>query len=115
VRELVLEGATLEEVLAAAAVAVGAQLAPDEGEPDRVPILVKSPDVSSLLRGFIEDILYLAEIERFAVDRVERIQVDGGQLRAAVSGRTGAGGTVEVDSVELSLHGTLWRLRISLA
>jgi SHS2 domain-containing protein len=64
--------------------------APDEGSPDRLPILLAGTDLESLLQHFLEDLVYLAEFEGFAVRRVERISLENGELRAAVSGRTAA-------------------------
>jgi SHS2 domain-containing protein len=114
--ELTAEGATLEELLVAAAAAVGELVgAGNGGEPDRVPILVESRDLDSLVPDFLDDLLYLAEIEHFAVDRVERLELDGSHLRAAVSGRTGSTRKLGYDAVHLARpHGT-WQLRVSVS
>ena len=64
--------------------------APLEGNPDRLPILLAGTDLETLLERFLGDLAYLAEFEGFAVRRVERVSLENGELRAAVSGRTAA-------------------------
>jgi hypothetical protein len=87
--ELRLAAPSVESVLIEIAGALGALLAwPQQGEPDRLPILGESDDYSQLLTDFLNDLAYLADIERFACRRVERIELDGTRLRAAVSGVT---------------------------
>jgi SHS2 domain-containing protein len=111
--ELVARGETLEEALAAAAAEVGRLVAPgDTGEPDRVPMLVESPDLDTLVPDFVDDLLYLAEFERFAADRVERLELEGSHLRAAVSGRTGATRRLDCAGVRIARPDGLWELRV---
>jgi SHS2 domain-containing protein len=111
--ELIAEGATLGELLSAAATAVGDLVAyDDEGVPDRVPILVESVDLDSLVPDFLDDLLYLAEIEHFAIDRVERLDLDGSNLRAAVSGRTGPTRKVGYDEVSVERPEGAWQLHL---
>jgi SHS2 domain-containing protein len=111
--ELVAEGATLGELLSVAATAVGELVAyDDEGEPDRVPILIESIDLDSLVPDFLDDLLYLADVEHFAVDRVERIELDGSYLRAAVSGRTGPTRKVGYDEVTVERPAGTWQLHV---
>ena len=113
--ELCAEGSTLEELLSSAAVAVGALVQDAGGEPDRVPMLVESEDVESLLTGFLDDLLYLVEVEHFAVERVERLELDGTNLRAALSGRTGIVSTLDYETFELTRDAGVWRLCARLA
>jgi SHS2 domain-containing protein len=113
--DLVAEGTTLEEALAATAVAVGALLRRGSGATDRVPLLIEADDVESLATGFVEDILYLAQFEQFTIERVERIQIRGAYLRAAVSGRSGAAAHVDCESVQLDRSADLWQLRVRLS
>jgi SHS2 domain-containing protein len=111
--ELQAEGSTLEEVFAAAAAAVGSLIAGQgDGEADRLPMLVESPDIGTLLGDFLDDLLYLSEIEHFAVERVERLELDGSSLRAAVSGRTGPTRSLALESFELEHEDDMWRLTI---
>jgi hypothetical protein len=57
--------------------------------PDRVPVMVRATATRSLLGEYLEDLLYLVEIERFAPVRLERLVIQEDRLRAAVSGWTG--------------------------
>jgi SHS2 domain-containing protein len=59
------------------------------GVPDRVPMLVGAVDRASLIGAFVDDLLYLADVESFTATRLERLHIDGLSLRAAVSGWTG--------------------------
>jgi hypothetical protein len=61
----------------------------DEATPDRLPVLARETEQAPLIQGFLDDLLYLAEVENFAALRLERIHLDGDRLRAAVSGCTG--------------------------
>lgn len=107
------EGDTLVEALAAAAAAVGELVSPGgAGEPDRVPMLVEAPDLESLVPDFLGDLLYLAEFEQFAIDRVDRLELDGFNLRAAVSGRTGTGRRLDCDDVRVARPDGRWEVRV---
>jgi hypothetical protein len=57
--------------------------------PDRVPVMVRATAARSLLGEYLEDLLYLVEIERFAPVRLERLVIQDDRLRAALSGWTG--------------------------
>jgi hypothetical protein len=61
----------------------------EEGSPDRLPVLVEAAEGTSLAGEFVDDLLYLASVESFAAARLERLQINGNRLRAAVSGTTG--------------------------
>jgi SHS2 domain-containing protein len=111
--ELVAAGETLAEALAQAASAVGELVAPGGGgQPDRVPMLVEAPDLDALVPDFVDDLLYLAEFELFAADKVERLELDGSYLRAAVSGRSGAARALDCDGVHVDRPGGRWELRV---
>lgn len=60
-----------------------------DGLPDRLPVLIRAYPPASLLREFVEDLLYLVEVEHFTTSQLERLRLDGTRLRAAVSGSTG--------------------------
>jgi SHS2 domain-containing protein len=111
----VAEGSTLGEALTATATAVGELVAGGEGDLDRVPILVEAADAETLVPGFLDDLLFLAEVEHFAVERVERLQLDGFNLRAAVSGRTGPTRAYGVDRVRIARPGGRWELRVEVS
>jgi SHS2 domain-containing protein len=88
--ELHLEAASLPELLVGATTALGERLrGAGQGEPDRLPVLVESADEAGIVANFLDDLVYLADIESFAADRVERLEIVGAQVRAAVSGRSG--------------------------
>jgi hypothetical protein len=61
----------------------------DRGSADRLPVQVRAAAGAVLLAGYVEDLLYLIEIERFAPVRLERLVIDSDRLRAAVSGWNG--------------------------
>jgi SHS2 domain-containing protein len=86
-----LKASSLIELLADAAMAIGERVKGSAvGEPDRLPVLVNARDLPGVVGGFIDDLLFLAEAEHFATNRVERLQLDDTRLRAAVSGHTGS-------------------------
>jgi SHS2 domain-containing protein len=87
--ELEGEAATLDDVFAESVAALASLSHGDAGERDRVPVQLEGSDVRSLLTRFLDDLLYLAEEEHFVAERLERLQVVGTQLRAAVSGHKG--------------------------
>jgi hypothetical protein len=57
--------------------------------PDRVPVMVRATKARSLLGEYLQDLLYLVEVERFAPVRLERLVIQEDRLRAALSGWTG--------------------------
>lgn len=96
-----IEADALEDVFEQAVAAVRELLGADgEGVGDRLPVLVRGSDVAQLLADFVADLLELADYEQFAAGRVERLQLDDRQVRAALSGRTGGGR----DGDDLGLH-----------
>jgi hypothetical protein len=44
--------------------------------------------VQALVRAFLRDVMTLVDVEKFATLRIERLEIDGLRLRAAVSGET---------------------------
>jgi SHS2 domain-containing protein len=118
-RELHVRAPSVEQVFAGAAVALGRALAGEEpGAPDRLPILVEAPDLPALLVEFLDDVVYLAVVERFAARRVERLSIEGTRLRAAVSGQTGptrpAVTAVRLERSGLERDGEDWVARVLL-
>jgi hypothetical protein len=78
---------TPEQAFAEVASACGELLSvASGGEPERWPILLAGPDRSALLAEFVEDLVFLAEKEGFAVRKLERLELTDASLRAAVSG-----------------------------
>jgi hypothetical protein len=90
-RELHISAATPALVFEATTQAFGELIpATEDGVPDRLPVLVRATEPAALIGAFVDDLLYLAEVECFAAVRLERVLIDGRALRAAVSGWSGA-------------------------
>ena len=90
-RELRIFGPTLEDVLAQVARHFSGLVQRDpDATPDRLPMLLRAADPEQLLHRFVEDLLHLAREERFAATRLERFSLQDGELRAALSGWSGA-------------------------
>jgi SHS2 domain-containing protein len=87
--------------------------------PDRMPVLVQASAHSSLVGEFIDDLLYLADVEQFVATRLERIEIDGDRLRAAVSGWTGEiellVGSVEHPGTRSVRSGGGWRATVAFS
>ena len=103
----------------AVAVAAVAGLLPVAGEDavtQRLPVLLASWKPSELLRGFVAELLMLAERVAFCARRLERLQFRDG-LRAAVSGEVLAEGATALVCVEATLapSGGAWQLAIAIA
>lgn len=90
-----------------------------EGVPDRVPVLVRATDRVSLIGAFVDDLLYLADVESFTATRLERLHIDGLSLRAAVSGLTGCTqpllGCVRASDMRYDPAGEGWRATVVFA
>jgi SHS2 domain-containing protein len=89
--ELELEAASEREVFEEALAAFGALLSEradgDEGEPARHEVVASAPDRPTLLAEWLSELAYLAESEGFVPRRVERLELAGSALEAAVAGR----------------------------
>jgi len=85
--ELFVRAATPEEVFREAAEAFGrlVELAA-EGEPARRRVAVEGRDYASLLVGFLDELIYLADTDSFVPDETHVELVDGG-VSAALEGR----------------------------
>lgn len=88
-RELQITAATQEALFVDLTRAFGELVDGTGGTPDRVPVLVGATDRVSLIGAFVDDLLYLADVESFTATRLERLHIDRLSLRAAVSGWTG--------------------------
>jgi SHS2 domain-containing protein len=88
-RTLSVAAPSLEQAFAGAALALcGLLESTEDVEPDRLPILIQAADVQALFRAFLRDVMTLVDVEKFATLRIERLDIDGLRLRAAVSGET---------------------------
>jgi SHS2 domain-containing protein len=78
-----------EEALLADALDAFAELVGDDpaGEPARHEIVVRAEDPALRLVEWLEELIFLAETEDFVPERVARLELPDGELRAAVEGR----------------------------
>jgi SHS2 domain-containing protein len=118
--EVTIEASSLEEVFAQAVLAVGEVLSDDgaESTEDRLPVLVRAAGIAQLFADFLADLLELAGYESFAAGRVERLHVDERQVRAALSGRTGAVSVdpgVAVRALDIQRTDGRWRAEFILS
>jgi len=81
------EEAVFAETLAAFAELVGRG---GDGEHGRRTIELASPDRPTLLVDWVNELVYLAEVDRFLPGRVDELTLQGNRLRAVVGGRVGA-------------------------
>lgn len=115
--ELVIEGSSEEEIFVDALRAYG-ELAADEGEPAARSIAVEAADRADLLVRWLEELIYLADVDGFVPERVREIEVRPGGLRAEVEGRVGSPSplvkAVTYHDLEFAFDGTRWHARVVL-
>ena len=89
--ELELEAAT-EAGVFEAALAAFAELSGDGGQGEAAvhEIDLEAADRPLLLADWLNELVFLAEAERFVPERVERLELDETHLRATVAGRHGS-------------------------
>ena len=88
--ELEITAATAEEAFAEALVALAELLGDGRtGSPQSRRIVVRAADLPALLAAWLEELVFLAETERFVAERSERIELAGTELQGLVVGRTG--------------------------
>ena len=78
------EAALLADALAAFEELVGGA---EEGEPARHEVVVVAPDPGARLVEWLEELVFLAETEDFVPERVVKLALHGGHVRAEVDGR----------------------------
>ena len=81
------EEAIFAETLAAFAELVGRG---GEGEHGRRTIELAAPDPPALLVDWVNELVYLAEVDGFLPGRIEELALSGNGLRAVVAGRVDA-------------------------
>jgi SHS2 domain-containing protein len=118
--ELLVDASTEEEVFAEAAAAF-AELVDrgGKGHTGRRTFVLRGSDRPSLLVEWVNELVYLAEVDGFVPDRVEELALDGNGLRATVAGRVGAAPANLVKAatysgLELGRHADGWRARVVL-
>jgi SHS2 domain-containing protein len=89
--ELEIEAAT-EPAVFADALAAYAELVRDDGSPDseRREIELRSDDRAALLAEWLEELVYLADAQRFVPEHLADLTLEADSLRAIVRGHTGA-------------------------
>jgi SHS2 domain-containing protein len=60
------------------------------GEPESVEVVAEGDERATLFAAWLEELSFLAETKGFTPERVERMALEPGRLRARVSGRRGA-------------------------
>lgn len=80
------EAAIFEEALAAFKELVANE---DRGESKRHEIELDEEGMDELLADWLDELVYLADVDDFVPERVTRLELEGGRLRATVQGHRG--------------------------
>jgi SHS2 domain-containing protein len=88
--ELEIEAASEDAVFADALTALS-ELISDDGDrmSDRLEIQLESDDLEGLLADWLDELVYLADVQSFVPDRLIEIELAGHGLRATVGGHRG--------------------------
>jgi SHS2 domain-containing protein len=88
--ELRIDAPTEEAMLADAVDAFGELVGRDpDGEPARHDVVLTSDGPAARLVEWLEELVFLAETEDFVPERLARVELGEGELRAVVEGRRG--------------------------
>lgn len=117
--EVELEAADRAGIFEAALAAVAELLASGPaGEPVSRLVELASDDPALLLVDWLNELVFLAEVERFVPERVASLEVGERRLRATVEGRTGDPRhlvkAVTLSRLALGPEGGRWRGRVVL-
>lgn len=82
------EQAVFAEVLEAFAELVGPGT---DGRPARRDVALDAPDPASLLVDWVNELVYLADVDGFIPEAVAELSLESTRLRATVAGRSDAG------------------------
>jgi len=108
------EAGVFEEVLAAFRTLVDSE----GGVPTRHDLDVAALDRALLLVAWLDELVFLAEVEDFVPDRVVSLALEDDRLRATVEGRRGRPvqlvKAVTLNSLELREEGGRWHARVVL-
>jgi SHS2 domain-containing protein len=90
--ELEVDAVTEEEVFADAARALGELLGAAEPseEPARRTVKARAPDRATQLAAWLDELVFLAEVEGFVPERVAAVELGGDHVTASVEGRVGS-------------------------
>jgi SHS2 domain-containing protein len=83
--------ATSEGAVFADALAALAELLEDAtgGERERHEVELEDVDRAGLLAGWLDELVYLADVEGFVPERVVELELEGARLRATLEGHRG--------------------------
>jgi SHS2 domain-containing protein len=87
--EVALQAASEAGIFAEAAVAFAELVGDQEGQPAARVIELDGSDRALLLVDWLNELVFLAEVERFVPGRVTAFELTGDGLRAALEGRRG--------------------------
>jgi SHS2 domain-containing protein len=117
--ELHVEAGSQEDVFAEALTAF-AELVSREDRGERVEheVTAEAQDDATLLAEWLGEFVFLAETEDFVPERLKRIELDGGRLRAVVAGHRGRPAhlvkAVTYHGLEFARSGDVWRAKVVL-
>lgn len=119
--EFLLKAGTEQEVYADALLAL-AELVDSgaaAGRPGVRQIELAAGDRASLLVDWLNELVYLADVDGFVPERIERLSLQGAALEATVGGRLEAEPTSLVKAATLTgavfaQHGPRWQARVVL-
>jgi len=113
--EAATETAVLVDALAAFAELVGED---DSVDSAKRTIELDAGDRELLLADWLNELVYLLEVERFVPERVTALELQGGKLRATIRGHEGEPRhlvkAVTLHRLELREQGGTWRGRVVL-
>jgi SHS2 domain-containing protein len=117
--ELELEAASEAGIFEAALAALAELLAGGEGgEPVRRELDLTAADRALLLVDWLDELVFLAEVEGFVPARVVALQITDARLRATVEGRRGDARhlvtAATLERLELRRAGARWHARVVL-
>jgi SHS2 domain-containing protein len=88
--ELEIEAPTEAAVFADALTALTELIGDDcSGEREQIEIELEDEDRAGLLAGWLDELVYLADVRGFVPERLVAIELTGGTLRARVAGHRG--------------------------
>lgn len=116
--EAATEAAALEEALAAFGELAAGGEEEGGGEPASHEVSASAPDRPALLAEWLGELVFLAETEDFVPERVARLELGEGGLRATVEGRRGRPPhlvkAVTYHGLTFRRDGDVWRARAVL-
>jgi SHS2 domain-containing protein len=118
--ELALEAASEEGLFSEAADAFRELVdgGPAQGEALRREIELAGPELARLLVDWLDELVFLAEVQAFVPQRVAALELDGTGLRATVEGVRGRPRhlvkAATLHRLDVTQEGKVWRARVVL-